>query len=41
MYRNRENFLKLKIFSNKDDFESKQGINKDSSIFDDYSLSFL
>ena len=35
------NLPKLKILSNKDDFESKQGITKDSSIFDDYSLSFL
>lgn len=26
------NFLKLKIFSNKDDFESKRGITKDSSM---------
>ncbi|MEH2041673.1 hypothetical protein [Nostoc sp.] len=32
IYKNREIFLKLKIFSNKDDFESKRGITKDSSM---------
>jgi len=32
--------VKLKIWSSKDDYERKQGINKDSSTLGDYSRSF-